>query len=361
MRTCKQCGFPRVIGRYLEWHSDGTVHGGRGITLPILILGVDEREIIFRELSDSIGFSIEPIIVQAQRNVGKELFEMVKSRFGNINIKRIPSNRFFRPQWLARVLVWFIRNQFAGLGVGRLSLVRYRAGEYLVVRFSNPCLVPAVVGNFIGFYESLEEMPGARAEYGFQEEDLIIEMTPSEEEPGAEKRLYLEQVEAGKGPLSYDRCPKCNVPIKMAEALAWDLKQGILRNTESNEREGMIAVQSLFAILRELETELGREVVEILYNAQRKHALRHLHDRFPQSPQEFWEAYLTDLALRGEGYPKVFDIEGNSVSVEILNAYDQDLYAAKIAAGLEKITGKDSHIEWDRREHHHGKYIISVV
>lgn len=361
MRKCRQCGFPRVFGRYLDWNSDGTISGGRGTTLPVLFLGVDERETIFRELSESIGFPIEHIVIEAQRNVGRELYEATKSRFGNINFKRIPNNRFFRPQWLVRAMGRVLAGQFAGLGVGRLSVVGYRAGEYLVLRFSNPCLIPAVVGNLMGIYESLEEMPAARAEYRLEDGGLILKLSHAEEATEAEERLYLEAVEPGEGGLSYDRCPKCGVPLAMAETLEWDLARGVIRNMKSGEREGLIAVQSFFAILRELETELGREAVDILYDSQRGYTLSHIRDAYPNDPGGFWEGYLTELALRGQGYPERCDVDEDSISLEIRNAYDQDLYAAKAAAGLEYLTGGGSRIEWRLRERHLGKYDITAT
>lgn len=360
MRKCRQCGFPRVFGRYLEWNSDGTISGGMGTTLPVLFLGVDERETIFRELSESIGFPIEHIVTEAQRNVGKELYEATKSRFGNINFRRIPSNRFFRPQWLVGAVSRLLAGQFAGLGVGRLSLVSYRAGEHLVLRFSNPCLIPAVVGNLMGIYESLEKMPAALAEYRLEDGDLILRLSHAEEAPEGDERLYLEEVEPGEGGLSYERCPRCGVPLVMAETLEWDLARGVIRNKKTGEREGLIAVQSFFAILRELEIELGREAIDILYDAQIRYTLSHIRGVYPNDPGGFWEGYLTELALRGQGYPERYDVEEDSISLEIRNAYDQDLYAAKVAAGLEYLTGGGSRIEWRLRERHLGKCNITT-
>ena len=63
---------------------------------------------------------------------------------------------------------------------------------------------------------------------------------------------------------------------------------------------------------------------------------------------------------RGLGYPEQFERTGDSVSVDIKTAYNQDLYAARLAAGVEKMTGRKSRIEWESRESHHGRYMITA-
>jgi hypothetical protein len=62
----------------------------------------------------------------------------------------------------------------------------------------------------------------------------------------------------------------------------------------------------------------------------------------------------------GLGYPDEFDAGDSEVSVLIGNAYNQDLYAAKIAAGLEALTGKGSRIEWRNRERKSGSYVLTA-
>ena len=46
---------------------------------------------------------------------------------------------------------------------------------------------------------------------------------------------------------------------------------------------------------------------------------------------------------------------------EISNAYEQDLYAAKLAAGFERVTGADSGIEWSRRDRKQAEYTITAA
>lgn len=360
MRRCRECGFPHRISRFLEWHSDGTLIGSVRPKIPLMFLEVAEVDYIFEELESAIGLPIEHIIIEAQKYIGKDLVDMVKGIYWNIDPKRFPMNRLFRPQWLGKALVAGMRRDLSGLGAGRVTVESYRVGRELVLRFENPCLVPLTVGNCLGIYESVEDMPGSRADYGIEGGALVIRMTHAEEKPESEERLYLEEVEAGAGPLKYDRCPRCGVPLRSARSTCWELDRGAIMNPLTGQREGMIAVQSVNAIMRELERELGGEVPGIIFDAQKRYQAGRLEKEGIEVPREFWESYLTGMALRGLGYPEHFEAGDDSVTIDARNAYNQDLYAAKIAAGLERVTGRASSVKWDTRDRHHGKYTVTA-
>lgn len=358
MRNCRECGFPRKFGRFFNWRADGTiVSTDRSRTRSqITFLEDGELEDLFDDLSNTIGISVEPFLVQAQKKIGKAIFSGLPVR----HMKRIPCNRFFRPQWVARLLVKLIATDMAGLGDGRVSVDSYRAGESLVLRFKNPCLVPLLAGSSAGIYESLEGMPGSNIEYGIEGGELVVHLSHGEDKAESESRLQLEDIGPGEGPLSYDRCAKCRTPLSASRALQWDLDRGVISNRITGRREVVVASQSVNAILWELETELGTEIPRILYEHQRDYTRGKLAVKKTDDPDMFWEDHLKDLAFRGLGYPTSLRHNGSSVSVTVANPYNQDLYAAKIAAALETVTGAPSSIEWKKRSHHHCEYEITT-
>ena len=359
MRECRHCGFPGKFARYFDWRADGTiVSTDRTRTRSqITFLEDGELESLFGDLSDTIGIPVEPFLVQAQKEVGKAIFAALSIR----HMKRVPHMRFFRPQWVARLLVRLMATDMAGLGDGRISVDSYRAGESLVLRFQNPCLIPLLVGSAAGIYESVEDMPGSRVDYGIEEGDLVVRLKHGEKKAEAEGRLYLEDIGSGDGLLSYDRCPVCDTPMPASRALEWDISRGIINNRLTGRREVVVATQSVNAILRELESELGEEVPRLLYDHQKKYTRQRLSGNKASDRESFFNDVLRDMAFRGLGYPTVFSHDESSVSVHILNPYNQDLYAAKVAAALETVTGKSTSIEWKKRERHHGEYEISTV
>lgn len=217
------------------------------------------------------------------------------------------------------------------------------------------------LGSTQGVYESVEQMPSSRVGYKFDGDDLVVHLTHAEEKPESEGRLYLEEVEAGTGPLQFARCEKCRTPLEASRRLKWNLDRGEIINPLTGKREDMIAVQSLNSTLRELERELGEEVMGIVYGGQKSYTLYRTKEALKkETPEDFWDQYLFELALRGLGYPEEFEASDGTVAVEVKNAYHQNLYAAKIAAGLEALTGRSSEIDWKERERMHGSYVISA-
>jgi len=361
MRRCPQCGFLRRFAKFMEWHSDGTIVGSLKPKIPLMFLEVDEWDAIYDELALTIGAPIEHIVVEAQKYIGKDLYDMVKALYWNIDAKKVPNWRMLRPQWLARLLVWGMGNDLAGLGAGRAKVESYKAGDHLTVRFTNPAVVPMALGSTQGVYESVEQMPGSRVGYKFDGDDLVVHLTHAEEKPESEGRLYLEEVEAGTGPLQFARCEKCRTPLEASRRLKWNLDRGEIINPLTGKREDMIAVQSLNSTLRELERELGEEVMGIVYGGQKSYTLYRTKEALKkETPEDFWDQYLFELALRGLGYPEEFEASDGTVAVEVKNAYHQNLCAAKIAAGLEALTGRSSEIDWKERERMHGSYVISA-
>jgi hypothetical protein len=328
------------------------MHGRSQITF----LEAGEIESLLKDLSDTIGIDIDRIFIGAQKNIGKTLYANLPIR----HIKRVPINRFLRPEILARLLVRMIAGDIAGLGNGIVSIDRYVAGQTMVVRFKYPVLVPLMVGSVSGIYESVENMPSSKADYGIEGGDLVIRMTHGQDMSMAEERLALEDVAEGEGPLRYKRCLDCGVPVEAARIWQWNIERGIITNKQTGKREVVVAVQSVNALLRELENELGEDVPRLVYDHQKALTLRKLGDTDVSNRRVFIESKIHSMALRGLGYPSKFEMNDSELKVEIGNAYNQDIYAAKLAAVLERAMGRPSTIAWEKRGRGDAAYTISA-
>lgn len=357
MRDCDRCGFPRKFARFFDWRGDGTiVSTNHRAPLQRAFLETGEIERLLEALSDTIGMPVDRFLIEAQKNVGKALYENLPMK----RVRRVPNNKYFRPQCAAKLMMVLVSRDIAELGDGRLGIDTYRAGDFWILRFQNPCVFPMLVGSSLGIFESTEGISSSDFEYGIEDGDLVIRMSHGGKTPDSEKRLYLEKAEPGEGPFAYDRCPDCAAPLPVALTFEWDADRGVITNRLTGEREAVVAVQSLNAMFRELEEELGDEIPGILYDTQRQLDRNRLSELSCDDPDVFWTGYLAELAIHGLGYPLRFDRDERSISVETASTFNQLLYAAKLAAGLERTTGLDSRIEWKRRERAGGAYTINA-
>ena len=116
MRECDLCGFPRKFARFFEWRGDGTiVSSDPAAPLQRAFLEAGELEELLAALSSSIGISVDRFLIEAQKNVGKALFEMMPMK----RLGRIPNRRYLRPQFAARLMMRPVSQRIAELGNGR--------------------------------------------------------------------------------------------------------------------------------------------------------------------------------------------------------------------------------------------------
>ncbi len=361
MKMCPECGFPVKFARYFDWRNDGTIIGTDRVRTQSQITFIESGELegVFEELSLLLGVPLDHILIEAEKNVGKAFYASTPVRF----LKYAPKNRYARPAFVARISVRVVRSEVAGLGAGLISTDSYRGGTSMVIRLENPCFIPRSVGNSLGIYESIEGIRGADYEYGIEDGDLVIWMRHSsvEKDPLSESRLYLEPIEPAEDIVRYDRCGTCGTPSLVAESLEWRLAEGLIINRITGKRELVQAVQSINAMMRELEAELGDEVLKPIYDCEKEITRAQLSTDMDIAAPGFRDDCLMYFAFRGLGYPRTLSEEGRSLRVEISNAYNAVLYAAKVAAVYECYTGLASDIQWLARESRSASFVLSPL
>ncbi len=315
----------------------------------ITFLERGEMEGLFDDLSMMLGISIEHILIEAEKNIGKAFYASTPLRL----LKYAPHNPRWRPEWVAKTAIKAVRGDVAGLGGGLISAVSYDGRGSMVLRISNPVFISRTIGNAVGIYESIERVHGATYDYFMEDGDLVLMMRhPAvglEPEPLSETRLLLDEIVPGNGPVNYERCARCGTPHDASRALEWNLAEGTITNRLTGKREVVGAVQSVNAMMRELVAELGEEILKPLYECQKEITRQQLERDTTESGKGFWDRFLLACAVKGLGYPLSIDVGDDTVSVEIANAYEQTLYAARIAAAFEHESERMSSIDWDMR------------
>ncbi|HEY5502915.1 MAG TPA: hypothetical protein VIJ97_06350 [Candidatus Anoxymicrobiaceae bacterium] len=356
MKQCGECGFPVRFASLFEWRGDGTILMKQrgGALLQIALLDADELQGLFDSLSETIGFSVDHILVEAQRRVGKAIYANRPIPF----LKLVPHSRMTRPQWAIKTAIDVLGRDIRAIGFGVVHVDSYRAGDHLALHVDNACLAPRLAGSFLGAAELVEGVP-MTVEYRMDGDRLAIDIRRSEENDRAEERLYLDEVAPARASRDYERCDACGAPVKIARMIDWDSERGSIEDRATGHRDVMFAVQSLNSLQRELEAEIGPRIRNVLYDTQVRLSLKAPVVPIADDDGSFWDDYLLGLALRGMGYPDSFESGEGTVTIEISNAYNQTLYAARIAAALEARTGKSSNIVWHKRDADSAAYSIS--
>lgn len=363
MKKCPECGFPWRFAKYFDWRSDGTILGTDRVRVQsrITFLELGEMEGLFDDLSMMIGVSIDHILIEAEKNIGKAFYASTPLRL----LRFAPRRPSLRPAWVAKAAVRGVRTDVAGLGGGVISADSYDPRGSMVLRISNPIFVPRTVGNSIGIYESIERVHGVEYEYEIEDGDLVLTMRhPSGDmppEPLSETRLVLDAIVPGEGPVVYDRCDTCRTPLDASRTLEWDLADGRITNKLTGKRMSVGAVQSVKAMMRELEAELGEDILKPLYECQKEITRQQLErDAFDRG-DDFWDRFANSCALKGLGYPAGIEATSDSVTVEVANPYERTLYAARMASALEYLTGKPSSIDWEMQRNDLCVFTASVA
>jgi hypothetical protein len=351
VKKCPECGFPLRFARYFDWRSDGTILGTDRVRMQsrITFLELGEMEGLFDDLSVMLGVPIDHILIEAEKNVGKAFYASTPLRL----LRFAPRNPSFRPAWVAKAAVRGVRTDVAGLGSGIIHAEGYDPHGSMTLRISNPVFFARTVGNSIGIYESIERIHGTEYEYVIEDGDLILTMrhpTGSAPEPLSETRLVLDEIVPGHGPVVYERCSSCDTPIDASRCLEWDLSRGRITNRLTGKREVVGAIQSVNAMMRELEAELGEEILKPLFQCQKEITRQQLERDGFDRRAGFWDRFFNACALKGLGYPLSTDTEGGTLTVEIKNAYNQVLYAARVASAYEYSTGGPGDFRWETRQ-----------
>ena len=339
------------FARYFDWRSDGTIVGTDRVRLQsrIAFLELGEMEGLFDDLSMMIGVSIDHMLIEAEKNVGKAFYASTPLRY----LKYAPRKPALRPVWVAKAAVRGVRSDVAGLGGGIIKAESYDPYGSMVLRISNPVFVARTVGNSVGIYESIERVRGVDYEYRMDNGGLLLTMRhPTGDlppEPLSETRLVLDSIVPGDGPVRYERCGRCGTPAEAPATLEWDLSKGVITNRLTGKRLSVGSVQSVKAMMRELEKELGEDVLKPLHECQREITRQQLERDSFERGDGFWDRFFYACALKGLGHPSSFEADGGSITVEITNPYETTLFAARVASGLEYLTGEISRVDWEMR------------
>jgi hypothetical protein len=235
--------------------------------------------------------------------------------------------------------------------------IEYVPGKYGVARIRNPFNMGLMAANVVGAFEVLEGIPFVSTWEEESKDSFLIRIEAAVEKPEIAERMKLEFSEVLPGNLHFERCPRCKVPWAIANSLKWIESQGTIMDTRTGARVIFLDAYMVTTVLREMASELGDEIYDLVVEAQRDWMADHVAElglsggSGPLSSSELgagYRDYLEMLPLYGYGNPVSFNMSEGTVRVVVENPYEPSILAGTFQGLFEALEKRKSSVSWEK-------------
>lgn len=348
LMRCRECGFPRLVSFFIKWQDNGTITQMMRKDFRVVLLHHGFLDNLFSNIEAKLGISIEHIAFEAQRNASKETFQA----FTRI----VPGAMFFTKLGFVRRIAVELFNRVGILtGMCDSKTLEYKSGVLGVARIRNPFNARLMAANVVGAFETLENVP---FDYEIQDQtadSFVIKVWPTGQKPEIAERMKLDHPPMLPGNIGYKRCSRCKTPLPVASRLKWIDNEGIILDTRTGSRVIMLDGYMATTVFREMVSELGDDVNELIVDAQREWTIDHvgqlgLIDATGQASAEdlghAYREYLESMSLYGMGNLAGFSAEDESMSFVIENPYELHILAGTLQGLREALEKTASSVQW---------------
>jgi hypothetical protein len=348
LRRCKECETPLAYSKFIRWFPNGTVIGIDGNRTRLVFLETELLTRIIDGISAAIGFNIQPIVIEAERRIGRSFIDtLIPSIYHNLGLYHLP-----RSQALINPPSQYIFDHVAGLGYGRFILLNYKFRKSMTVLCRNPYNSGMLMGDSLGVWEFLENKEGV-CQGGTESGMLKITLEESREpQPHQEDRLVPAKPVYTPGKSIYDICPGCRLPSFIGKAYAWNLDEGVCNDRRTGQRVACMPVASLEAVIRELEEELGQDIPRLVLDISTR-AVREFCGSIRLESWHDFERQLREMPLRGMGSARITARDQDSCLVTVDNPFSPILIDGILTGCLANIWHKPVYSRFDRN---HGSF-----
>jgi hypothetical protein len=343
-RKCKECGFPRLLGKWLKWDDNGTIRQRTSPDFRVVIMEANFLDDLFGRIERSLGISVHHIVFEAQRSAAKGY---IGNWLGGMRGKLL-----LLPG--AKRLAVQAFNKLAILGGSVYSETKdYQPGQYGIARMRNPYSRDLMAAMVVGAFEALEGKPYRHA-WKDEGEDLLLSVEAAAQPPDIAERMYLVFPPTHPGNVKFERCGRCKVPRDI-RYLEWHEDEGKIVDTRRNTRVNFIDGYVPGTVFREFRKELGEAVVPIIIDAQKEYFLEYIRelgllDEAGKRPEYGYHLLLDTLPLYGQGNPVSIIREQNRLEVIVENPYEELLLAGTVAACYQAIESEEPEVSFKTPE-----------
>ncbi|MGQ9704626.1 MAG: hypothetical protein ACUVS1_08625 [Actinomycetota bacterium] len=344
--TCPTCGVPTIITRTHRWNR-GCIVNRAGAGASFSLYEASFHNGVFQELEKQLGPTINRMVYIAGRVAAAEI---ARNLFTTRPLLQKLLYRSPLYRWTQHSLIRFTR----AIGMGRIEFLGHRKGKQGAVRVTDPFHLAhrtaVILGGLdvmygfpVSFTARVEGesyvgvlVPGGKDALG--SEDAYIRLTPEPLIP-----------EPDDGWVRFRSCARCGAPLELAENFSFDLQRGVIVERETGDRHIFYGHQSLHAILREFEVELGPEVGDLFVGAEKEGFATKLSACPGYGPSWKLEDLRSYLALRGMGLLSRLEEKEGGASLEVRNAFVPTMVVGRLAALWERHAGEPATLEYEMR------------
>jgi hypothetical protein len=336
IKVCPECGAPKLLSKGNRWESNGSISavvtkGKRGFFYEVG--GFDG---LFGNLEKSMGMLIDRIVAEGNRKNSVEYLRGLFSGLKGVLARSVLHRRVYNS----------IADMGAIFGYGHFEILDVKRGESVTVYGRNIYCTPMFTGDLMGVFNMMEDLP---ANVEIKEKDNGYIMTVTEGEKPEEEftsRLQADIIRLKPGDIEYKKCPVCGLPAEFKN-LDFDLEEGMITDKTTGRRMTTTGMEQMAAIFRELEVELGEDVVKEILNAQRAYIKEMLNEEEMEQGYPYLRRFL---AFRGMGNLVRYDPGSDGLEAVVENASPYLLVAGMLQGIYELLSGNESLCDYKRGE-----------
>ncbi|MHB8781541.1 MAG: hypothetical protein ACYC55_09180 [Candidatus Geothermincolia bacterium] len=335
---CPECDVPCYVTREHRWLSSGAIVLTHDPSQRVVFLESANLDGLFEGISSLIGTSIDRIVIEAAR---KATFSYMKA-ISPPDVREKLARGEMDPVALAEAS--FLVAGMMGYGKPNIRELRFhnRSDDYLEVSVDHPYCVPLLAGNFTG---TMETFLGRHlgVDYDLHPSgSCSLRMFEKEHATELHDRLHMRGYSEKPGNITYERCGTCGGPWALSE-YRWDLERGTIVSAVTGKRMAILGPSMLDSVFRELEAELGADVMRSAIEAQRLFTATGFYKVEEMATEE---AVRCALAIRGLGEILSFEVSPEGMNVSMASAVLAPMLVGLAQGMFEQATGGTSGVEW---------------
>ncbi|MEW6553949.1 MAG: hypothetical protein AB1384_06655 [Actinomycetota bacterium] len=328
VRVCPECGVPKSISRENRWQNNGAI-----LTFDkdkdtarerSAFYEVDGLNGLFQNIEAMIGKSIFRIVIEARRKDILGLLEEYLSGIRGVMARSIGR----------RIVYNSVATMGATFGLGHFEVRDIRAGDHVTIYCRNVYSEPLLAGDLAAAFNALERLPAA-VDFEETANGLLCTISRGAEDETISSRLQPEYIAPKPGSVRFDRCSKCDTPLYLKEVI-YDHEEGIITDRKTGRRMTFLSTSNLEAIFKELEVELGEDIIPVILEAQKDYTKSALRSEEIESETDI----RSFLAIRGLGELTDCRLDDDHLEAVVENAYPYLLVAGLLHGMFEIRAGR---------------------